>query len=263
MMKLKQTGWAHGVRCILLWCPLILSIGSVIKIAYRRHLARMAVAPESQYFRRIYAVVSANFADPVAPETAIYHGAIPGMLRVLDPHSTFFDQQEFRKHIEAVHGHHSGVGIELAYQNCQFIVVGSHTNSPSQRAGIRSGDLIVAINGKPADTMKLSEVRDVLTSPEGTTTQISIERDDHKLNFNLKAAVISRKSVLGVTWIRPRIAYLAILVFNESTPLELEENLKKCQQKGMEGLILDLRDNPGGTMRSAVAVGDQFLHLGE
>ena len=111
--------------------------------------------------------------------------------------------------------------------------------------------------------MKASEVRDLLSSRENTVTHISIVRDDRLLLFSLKAEVISRKSVTDVAWIRPGIAYLAILVFNEATPTELERNLKKCQQQGMEGLILDLRDDPGGVVHAAVGVADQFLRRGE
>lgn len=263
MTKLRQRGWAHRVRCTLLLCPLILSIGSVLWMAYKRHLARVAVAPESRYFQRVYSVVSANFADPVSPEKAIYHGAIPGMLRTLDPHSTFFDQEEFRRHSEAVKGNHSGVGVELAYQDHQFIVVGCHSRSAALRAGIHPGDLLVAIDGKPTGALSAAEVTELLSRPESTNTRISIERDGRPLDFNVKSEVMARKSVPGVTWIRPGVAYLAILVFDQTTPAELEEHLKQCQQQGMEGLILDLRDNPGGVVHAAVAVADQFLRAGE
>ena len=105
-----------------------------------------------QILSAIYSAVAANFADPVSPEKAIYQGAIPGMLRALDPHSTFLDPDGFRRYSEALSGKYSGTGVELAYQNHQFIVVGSHSNSVAQRAGIHPGDLIVAINGKPATT---------------------------------------------------------------------------------------------------------------
>jgi len=263
MTKLKQRGWAHVTRCILLLFPLFLSIGSVLWMGYKRHLARVAVAPESKYFARVYSLVSANFADPVSPEKAIYHGAIPAMLRTLDPHSTFFDEQAFRRQNQAANGNYSGIGVELTYQNHQFIVVGCHSNSVAQRAGIHPGDLLVAVNGKPAGTLKPSEVLDLLSGPEGTTAQLSIARDGHPLNFTLKTEVMSLKSVPDVTWIRPGIAYLAIFVFNEATSTELAANLKKCQQAGMQGLILDLRDNPGGVVRGAVAVADQFLRIGE
>ncbi|HLM98470.1 MAG TPA: S41 family peptidase [Bryobacteraceae bacterium] len=263
MTKLKQRGWAHITRCALLLCPLILSIGSVLWMGYKRHLARVAVAPESKYFARVYSLVSANFADPVSPENAIYHGAIPAMLRALDPHSTFFDEQAFRRQNQAANGNYSGIGVELTYQNHQFIVVGCHSNSAAQRAGIHPGDLLAAVNGKAADALKASEVIGLLSGPEGTTTQLSIVRDGRPLDFSMKTEIMSRKSVADVAWIRPGIAYLAIVVFNEATPTELVANLKKCQQEGMQGLILDLRDNPGGLVRAAVGVADQFLRIGE
>ncbi len=251
------------VRCTLLLCPLILSISSVLWMAYKRHLARVAVAPESRYFQRIYAVVSANFADPVSPEKAIYHGAIPGMLRTLDPHSMFFDQEEFRRHAQAVKGKHSGVGVELVYRDHQFVVVGCHSHSAALRAGIHPGDLVTAIDGKPTAAFSVGEVIDLLSRPEGTDTRISIVRDGRRVDFNLKTEVMARKSIPGITWIRPRIAYLPILVFDEVTPAELSEDLEKCRQQGMQGLILDLRDNPGGVVYAAVAVADQFLRAGE
>lgn len=263
MTKLKQRGWAHTTRSILLLFPLFLSIGSVLRMGYKRHLARVAVAPESKYFQRIYSVVSANFADPVSPEQAIYHGAIPGMLRALDPHSTFFDEQAFRKQNQAASGNYSGIGVELAYQNHQFMVVGCHSNSAAQRSGVHPGDVLVAVNGKAADALKPSEVLDLLSAPKGTPAQLSVVRDGRPLSFSMKTELMSLKSVPDITWIRPGTAYLAIAVFNEATPTELAANLKKCQQEGMQGLILDLRDNPGGVVRAAVAVADQFLRVGE
>jgi len=263
MTKLKQRGWAHITRSVVLLCPLVLSIGAVLRMGYKRHLARVAVAPESKYFRQVYSVVSANFADPVSPERTIYHGAIPAMLRALDPHSTFFDERAFRRQTQAANGNYTGVGVELTYQNHQFIIVGCHSNSAARRAGIHPGDLLVAVNGKPTDALKGSEVLDLLAGPAGTATQLSIVRDGRPLNFSMKTEVMSLKSVPDATWIRPGIAYLAIVVFNEATPAEFAANLKKCQQEGMQGLILDLRDNPGGLVRAAVAVADQFLRMGE
>ena len=263
MTKLQQKGWAHRIRCMLLLAPLILSIASVLWMAYKRHLARVAVAPESKYFRQIYSAVSANFADPVSPDAAIYHGAIPGMLRALDPHSTFYDEQEFRRQNEAVNGGHSGIGIELIYQDHQFIVVGCHSNSSALRAGVRPGDIVAAVNGKPTDALKASAVLDLISSRAGTAMRLSMMRDGHPLELSLKAEAMSPKSVTDITWIRPGIAYMAILIFDEATPHQLAENLKKCPQKEMQGLILDLRDNPGGVVQGAVGVADQFLRTGE
>lgn len=140
--------------------------------------------------------------------------------------------------------------------------MGSHSNSVAQRAGIRPGDLLTAINGKPINTLDASRVRDLLSGREGTATDVSIVRDGSPLTFSLKAEVMSRRSVTDVAWIRPDIAYVAILVFNDATAAELDQDLKKCRQQGMKGLILDLRDNPGGGMHAAVAVADQFLRIG-
>ncbi len=263
MTKLKQSGWGHVTRCTVLLTPLILSICSVLWMGYKRHLARVAVGPESKYFKQVYSAVSANFADRISPEAAIYHGAIPGMLRSLDPHSTFFDQQEFSRETQAINGHRTGVGIELTYRDHQFIVVGCHSHSAAQRADVHPGDQVVAINGKPADSLKVPEVFDLLSSRAGTTVQVSLVRDGSPIHVSMKAEAMSPKSVSDVTWIRPGLAYIAILVFDDATASELKADLKTCQEHAMDSLILDLRDNPGGVVKAAVGVADQFLRAGE
>jgi carboxyl-terminal processing protease len=216
-------------------------------------------------FTRIYNVVEENFADPVNPDKAVYKGAIPGMLRTLDPHSNFFDPRDFQLLREDQKGHYYGVGMTVAERNRKTIVIAPFTGSPAYKAGIRPGDVIMTVNDKPTDNLTTTEVADLLKGPRGTQVQIVISREgnDKPLTFNVVRDEISRKSVQDAIWLKPGIAYMTIESFNETTSPEVEENLKRLNENNLKGLILDLRDNPGGLLNEGVAVADRFLRKGQ
>ncbi len=216
-------------------------------------------------FTRIYNVVEENFADPVSPDKAVYKGAIPGMLRTLDPHSNFFDPRDFQLLREDQKGHYYGVGMTVAERNRKTIVIAPFTGSPAYRAGIRPGDVIMTVNDKSTDNLTTTEVADLLKGPRGTQVQIVISREgnDKPLTFNVIRDEISRKSVQDAIWLKPGIAYMTIESFNETTSPEVEENLKRLNESTLKGLILDLRDNPGGLLNEGVAVADRFLRKGQ
>jgi carboxyl-terminal processing protease len=218
-------------------------------------------------FTKVYNVVEENAADPVNPDKAVYKGAIPGMLRTLDPHSNFFDPRDFQLLREDQKGHYYGVGMTVAPRNNKTIVIMPFTGSPAYKAGIRPGDVIMTVNDKPTDGLTTTEVADLLKGPRGTQVQIVIAREgnDKPLTFNVVRDEISRKSVQDALWLRKDqgIAYIQIESFNETTSPEVEEQLKKLGEQNIKGLILDLRNNPGGLLNEGVAVSDRFLRKGQ
>src|SRR5499425_1085422 len=123
-------------------------------------------------FTQVYEVVQQNYAEPVNPEKVIYNGAIPGMLRVLDPHSNFFDPKSYAAMREEQRGLYFGVGMQVGPRDNKVIVIAPFVGMPAYRAGIRPGDVIVAVNGKPTDNMTTSEVADLLKGQKGTTVHI-------------------------------------------------------------------------------------------
>ncbi|MGH9719285.1 MAG: S41 family peptidase [Bryobacteraceae bacterium] len=212
-------------------------------------------------FARVYSAVEDNFADKLSPDKSVYKGAIPGMLRTLDPHSNFFDPRDFQILREDQKGHYFGVGMTVAERNRKTIVIMPFTGSPAYKAGIRPGDVILVVNDKSTENLTTTEVADLLKGPRGTQVQIQVSREgsDKPITFNVVRDEISRKSVQDAFWVKPGIAYIDVETFNETTSPEVEENLKRLGEANIKGLILDLRENPGGLLTEGVAVADRFL----
>src|SRR5215813_7779886 len=217
-------------------------------------------------FTQVYDLVEKNYAEPVNPDKAIYNGAIPGMLRVLDPHSNFFDPKQYALLREDQRGKYYGVGMSVGPRNNKVIVIAPFVGTPAYKAGIRPGDVIAAVDGKPTDNMTTSEVADLLKGQKGTTVHITIIREgaDKPIEFTVVRDEIPRYSVDLAFEIRPGIGYMHVNGFTETTEHEVAQGLEKFQQQGeLKGLILDLRQNPGGLLSEGVGVADKFLHKGQ
>ena len=214
-------------------------------------------------FSQIYTVVEQNYADQVDPEKAIYNGAIPGMLRVLDPHSSFFDPKSYSLLREEQRGKYYGVGMQVGPRNNKVIVIAPFVGTPAYRAGIRPGDVIIAVDGKPTDNMSTSDVADLLKGPKGTQVKITVLREgaEKPLEFNVIRDEIPRYSVDLHFMIRPGIGYMHITSFQETTEHEVTAALDEFGD--LKGLILDLRQNPGGLLSEGVGVADKFLRKGQ
>ncbi len=214
-------------------------------------------------FSQVYTVVEQNYADQVDPEKVIYNGAIPGMLRVLDPHSNFFDPKSYAAMREEQRGLYFGVGMQVGPRDNKVIVIAPFVGMPAYRAGIRPGDVIVAVNGKPTDNMTTSEVADLLRGPKGSRVKITVLREgtEKPLEFNVMRDEIPRYSVDVHLMIRPGIGYMHITNFQETTEHEVATALDEFGD--LKGLILDLRQNPGGLLSEGVGVADKFLRKGQ
>jgi carboxyl-terminal processing protease len=249
------------------YIPLIIVLCSLLGGLYGPSVEVASAANEDELnrtiktFTRVYGVIEDNFAEKVSPDKTIFKGAIPGMLRTLDPHSNFFDPRDFQVLREDQKGHYFGVGMHVAERNRKTIVIAPFTGSPAYKAGLRPGDIIMVVNDKPTDNLTVTEVADLLKGPRGTPVQIVVSREgsDKPLTFNVVRDEISRKSVEDAIELRPGILYLDIQSFNETTSPEVEENLKRFGEQNIKGLILDLRENPGGLLNEGVAVADRFL----
>jgi carboxyl-terminal processing protease len=216
-------------------------------------------------FSRVLSLVEQNFADKVSADKAIYKGAIPGMLRTLDPHSNFYDPRDYQLMREDQKGHYYGVGMQVGPQaNGKTAVKAPFPGSPAYKVGIRPGDVIVSVNDHATENLTTTEIADLLKGPRGTTVKIVVSREgtEAPLTFTVVRDEISRKSVQDAIWVKPGIAYIKILGFNETTSKEMIENLRRLGEDEFRGLILDLRDNPGGLLNEGVAVADHFLPKG-
>lgn len=214
-------------------------------------------------FSQVYDLVEQNYAEPVSADKAIYNGAIPGMLRVLDPHSNFFDPKAYSLLREEQRGKYYGVGMQVGPRNNKVIVIAPFVGTPAYRAGIHPGDIIVAVDGKATDNMTTSDVADLLKGPKGTTVKITVVREGtpKPLEFDVIRDEIPRYSVDLHFLIRPGIGYMHISGFQETT--EHEVQLALDEMGDLKGLVLDLRQNPGGLLSEGVGVADKFLKRGQ
>jgi len=213
-------------------------------------------------FSKALALVEQNFASPVSADKTIYKGAIPGMLRTLDPHSNFFDPREYQVMMEDQKGHYYGVGMQVGpLANGKTAVKAPFPGSPAYKVGLRPGDVIVAVNDKSTENLNTTEIADMLKGPRGTQVKIVVSREGAPdyMSFTVIRDEIYRKSVQDAFWIKPGIIYVKILSFGEATGKELEENLKRLGENNLKGMVLDLRDNPGGLLTQGIAVADHFL----
>jgi len=216
-------------------------------------------------FTKVYEVVENNFADKVTSDKGIYKGAIPGMLRTLDPHSNFFDPKDFQALRDDQSGHYYGVGMTVAPRNGKTIVVAPFGGSPAYKAGLRAGDTIIQVNDKKTDNLTTPEVADLLKGPRATHVQVTVAREgaDKPITFDIVRDEIPRYSVEEAFWLKPGIAFMKITAFNENTSQEMDENLKRLGETNIKGLVLDLRQNPGGLLNEGVAVAGHYLRKGE
>ena len=212
-------------------------------------------------FTRVLDVVQSNYADPVDVDKQVYQGAIPGMLRVLDPHSNFFDARQFALLREDQRGKYYGVGMVVAPRENHTVVMAPYVGAPAYNAGIRPGDVIVKVDDKATDGLTTTEVADMLKGQKGTVVKITISREGYNdpLIFTVTRDEIPRHSVDIAFLLKPGIGYVRLSGFNETTDREIADALKQLNAPTLDGLILDMRGNPGGLLNEAVAVGDMFL----
>lgn len=256
--------------------PIVIVACSVVGGIYGPGLTRASAATSQEddvkaginSFTKVYALLEKNFADPVNAEKAIYKGAIPGALRTLDPHSSFFDPREFQVLREDQRGHYYGVGMQIGPSRTgsgKTICIAPFPASPAYKAGIRPGDTILAVDDKPTDKLGMNEIADLLKGPRGTRVKVTVGREgaDTPLTFNLVRDEIPKKTVQDGFYLKPGIAYLDVESFNENTSREVEDKLKQLGEDNIKGLVLDLRNNPGGLLNEGVAVAGRFLRKGQ
>ncbi|MFZ3331274.1 MAG: S41 family peptidase [Candidatus Acidiferrales bacterium] len=216
-------------------------------------------------FTRVLSVVERNYADPVDTDKVIYDGAIPGMLRVLDPHSNFFDPKQYALFKEEQEGKYYGVGMTVQQRENQTVVLSPFVGSPAYKAGIRPGDIIQKVDGKSCDGLTTTEVADMLKGAKGTVVHISLGREgwDKPIEVTVTRDEIPRPGGEYYTMVKPGIGYVRVTTFNETTDSDLADALKQLDVSKLDGLIIDLRNNGGGLLNQAVGMADMFLDKNE
>ncbi len=256
---------------------LFFAVCAVAGTVLERRVGAQSSQDESQLrdnlkqFTDVYALVEQNYAEPVTPDKAddlIYDGAIPGMLQVLDPHSHFYDPKAYARMREDQRGHYYGVGMVIQQQNdadgkARVYVVTPYEDTPSFRAGIHPGDRIDAVDAKSTDGWTSDQVAKALKGPKGTHVEVTMNRygQPKPLVFDLIRDEIPHPSIDLKFEIRPGIGYIHLTQFQETTGQEMEDAINGFGD--MKGLLIDLRENPGGLLSQAVDVCDHLLTKGQ
>lgn len=214
-------------------------------------------------FTEVLSYVEANYVEEVDPNKLV-QGAIRGMLRTLDPHSSFMPPEVYREMQIETEGRFGGLGIEITIRDDILTVVSPIEGTPAFRAGIEPGDQIVKVDGESTKDMSLVDAVKKLRGPEGSAVTISILRKDfaEPKDFTLTRAVIQIKSV---RWkkLPDDIGYIKLRSFQKTTADELADALQDLEEQHVRALVLDLRNNPGGLLEQAITVSDEFLEPGK
>jgi carboxyl-terminal processing protease len=215
-------------------------------------------------FNEVYDLVKKNYVDEVDPQSLI-QGAINGMIKTLDPHSAFMNADMYKELEVETQGRFGGIGIEITLLKDVLTVVSPIEDTPAYNAGVKSGDQIIRIDGKSTKDITIMEAVQKMRGPKDTKVTITIMREnmDKPKDFMLTRAVIQIKSVKAKTF-EDNVGYIRIASFHERTADDLRKALKEVSDKlqPMKGLVLDLRNDPGGLLVQAIEVSDMFLKSG-
>lgn len=228
---------------------------------YRIYTAALA-AIEAEYVEPITDLCA---PDAVCGTEALVYESIDGMLRTLDPHSSFFSPRDFARMRERQEGRYFGIGISIMAVGGEVTVTSLFEGSPAYRAGIRRGDIIAGVGDEDAKDWTSDDVVKRVKGPKGTTVDLRIRRPglDGVIALTVERDEIRIATVRTAFMIAPGTGYVRLQDFSETTNTELGEALTKLKQAGMERLVLDLRDNPGGPLDQAIAVSNRFLRQGQ
>ncbi len=233
------------------------------------------VSQQYRIFTSALSAIEREYVDAVPSDRLVY-GAIDGMLKTLDPHSSFFDPRSYRQLRERQQGTYYGLGIQIQPIDNDITVMSVFENSPAYRKGLRRGDVIARIKSSNTKEDEAKGWQDAkgwtadqavaqLKGPKGTTVAISLKRRGYEglIDLEIERDVVNITTVRGAFMIDKDTGYVKLADFSETSNEEVGEALKELTAKGMKRLIFDLRDNPGGPLDQAIRISNRFLPKGE
>jgi len=206
-------------------------------------------------------IIKENHVEQVSMKDLIY-GALNGMTKSLDPFSSFFTPKQYESFRQETEGEFGGVGIEIGMEKGRPVVISPIEGTPAFRAGIKAGDVILEVNGEDTSNMSLIDVVQRIRGKVGTKVQLTIYRKgmEKPMKIELERALIKIESVKWTTL--GDVGYIKLSQFNENVSVQVERALKELASQRVKGVILDLRNDPGGLLSEAVNVADLFLPEG-
>lgn len=257
MVSRKQPDWIRVILVIAL-----LTVVIVISGVHRRVGAKEEAYDTLKVFSEVLTLLRNNYVDSTESKDLVY-GAIKGMLSTLDPHSSFMSPEVYKEMQIETQGSFGGLGIEITVRDRDLTIVAPIEGTPADQAGLQAGDRIVRIDGEQTKDMTLMDAVRKLRGPKGSEVTVTILREGaDPFDVSITRDVIEVHSVRASD-LGDGIGYIRVNTFQERTRRDLEAELNELQEKGMRGLILDLRNNPGGLLSQAVQVADLFLKKGQ
>lgn len=211
-------------------------------------------------FGQVYKQVSTTYVDEIDPETFV-EAAIKGMLDSLDPYTSYISPENSKNLNMMTSGTYGGVGIKLGIRGDSLTVISPMEGTPASRGGILSGDKIIKIDSVFSKSLKLDKAADMIRGPEGKDVILSIYRRGftEPIDFTLKREKIVINEIVYTGYIKEGIGYIRLSGFSKSSVKKFKEALEELEKENLESIIIDLRDNPGGLLESALRISDMFI----
>lgn len=221
---------------------------------------REELSRQAEFFSDTLAIVDSDYVDEVKPKDLVY-GALKGMLSSLDPHSQFMDPDTYNELKIDTEGEFGGLGIEISLKDNLPTIVTPLEDTPAWKAGLKPGDQMVKINGELTRGMGLSDTMKKLRGKPQEAVNLTILRESEKqlLEFKVTRAIIKINDIKEAKILAGDIGYIRLIEFRETTPKDFNSAFEKLAKLKIRGLILDLRNNPGGVLESAVEVTSKFI----
>jgi len=250
---------------IALVLVMLVAFGSIIGVAWFQK-ARAVSEDTYEYmtvFNQVLTIVQSDYVKEVSAKD-LFYGAIDGMLATLDPHTVFISKEDYQQMREDISGKFGGLGIHIGVKDRKLTVISPIEGTPAWEAGLEAGDWITAVEGEPTKNMTINEAVHKMRGPVGEPVSISVMREGFKepKEFTIVRDVIKIDSVRKYELMSGGIGYVRLITFNESSEREMEKAIKELRKEAggkMKGLVLDLRNNPGGPLDQAVRISDMFI----
>lgn len=274
-MKLGTAACSCGASLLLLVAPSLVSNGAALAqdppatqkaaAASPAEVSPSSLDPVLNQFVNVFRVVQSTAAEPPTVDKQIFEGAIPSMLRPLDPHTQFFDPQQFEQLKQMESSEQKGFGSVVSVLPGRVIFLQTLPGTPSAKAGIMPGDDLVAVGNYLIANLQPEQIIELLTRARQQQVQIAVRREgaSRLLTFTLTPALVDAPTVDRAFFLKPGYGYIRITSWDMQTAAQLRETIEKLGGNKLEGLVLDLRNNPGGVVKGALDAASFFLKPGQ